>query len=211
MPRSKTAKRGQGRPAENVVGRNAVLETAKRLIKELPPARVTISLVARETGVDPALVRYYFGDRSNLLMAVAESMLSESPRPAPGSIEPQKAIELSIGRTAQFTGSTKHIHRLMVDELAGAKSAEVGRHLGDLNRGAIEELGQLMQRDGGATIREVDPTFLHLALVGLFDFFVSAEPVVRQLVPKGTDMKTLAAAYEEFVTDLVLNGLRVRD
>jgi AcrR family transcriptional regulator len=211
MPRTKAAKRGQGRPAENVVGRNAVLETAKRLIKELPPARVTISLVARETGVDPALVRYYFGDRSNLLLAVAESMMSDSPRPAPGSVEPLKAIELSISQTARFTSSTKHIHRLMVDELADAKSGEVGRQLGELNRGAVEALRQLMQRDGGASVREVDPTFLHLALVGLFDFFVSAEPVVRQMVPKDTDMKALSAAYEAFVTDLVLNGLRTRD
>jgi len=50
-----------------------------------------------------------------------------------------------------------------------------------------------------------------LTIVGLFDFFVSAEPVVRQLVPKGTDMKALAARYEDFVTDLVLSGIRKRD
>ena len=188
-----------------------MLATAKRLIKEHPPARVTISLIAREAGVDPALVRYYFGDRSNLLLAVAESMLSEFPRPTPGSIEPVAALEHTIRQMARFTNSTKHIHRLMVDELADARSADVGRHLGEMNRVAVRDLQEVMGRDAGANLRPVDPALLLVAIVGLFDFFVSAEPVVRQLVPKGTDMKALAARYEDFVTDLVLSGIRKRD
>jgi TetR/AcrR family transcriptional regulator len=210
MARAKSAKRGQGRPADSV-GRDAVLATAKRLIRELPPARVTISLVAREAGVDPALVRYYFGDRANLLMAVAETMLGETPRPAPGSLEPVEAIARSIRQTARFTNSTKHIHRLMVDELAGSKSDEIGRHLGELNRGAVQNFAELMARDGGATLRKVDPAMLHVALLGLFDFFVSAEPVVRQLAPEEVDSQTLFDDYVAFVSDLVLNGLRTRD
>ena len=211
MAKTEVPKRGKGRPAEQSVGREALLATAKRLIKVHPPARVTISLIAREAGVDPALVRYYFGDRGNLLLAVAESMLDDTRRPEPGSLEPLAAIEQNIRRTAQFTSSTKHIHRLMVDELADAKSAGVGERLGNLNRGAVNDLNAMMESDGGRTLRRIDPAFLHIALVGLFDFFASAEPVVRQLVPEGTDMKALASAYEDFVTDLLLNGLRTRD
>src|SRR6186713_905135 len=211
MGKTDVPKRGKGRPAEQSVGRDTLLETAKRLIKVLPPARVTISLIAREAGVDPALVRYYFGDRSNLLLAVAESMLDDTRRPAPGSVDPAAAIEQSIRRTAQFTSSTKHIHRLMVDELADAKSAGIGERLGNLNRGAVDELNELMKGDGGATLRHVNPAFLHIALLGLFDFFASAEPVVRQLVPEGADMKGVTSDYEDFVTDLLLNGLRTRD
>lgn len=208
MGKAIPAKRGKGRPAENSVGREALLDTTKRLIRDLPPARVTISLIAREAGVDPALVRYYFGDRRNLLMAVAESMLADSKRSEPGALEPLAAIEQIIRRTAHFTSSTKHIHRLMVDELAAAKSAAIGDHLGELNRGAVEDLARLMVDNGTAGMRQVNPAFLHLALLGLFDFFASAEPVVRQLVPAATDMKVLASEYEDFVVDLLLNGLR---
>jgi AcrR family transcriptional regulator len=210
MRKKVAAKRGQGRPADNGVGRDAVLATAKRLLKELPPARVTIALIAREAAIDPALVRYYFGDRSNLLLAVADSMLRETPRPEPDALEPLAAVESSIRQTARFTNSTKHIHRLMVDELAGSSSAEVADRLGAMNRSAAEAFGELMARDGGETLRAVDAAFLHVALLGLFDFFSSAQPVVRQLVP-GMDESALAAAYEDFVTDLVLNGLKTRD
>jgi AcrR family transcriptional regulator len=208
MGKDGTVKRGKGRPADHSVGREALLATTKRLIKDLPPARVTISLIAREAGVDPALVRYYFGDRGSLLMAVAESMLEDSKRAELDPAEPLVAIEQVIRRTAHFTTSTKHIHRLMVDELAGAKSTAIGEHLGELNRGAVNDLGALMRPDDATGLRHVNPAFLHLALLGLFDFFASAEPVVRQLVPQGTDMKALTAQYEDFVVDLLLNGLR---
>src|SRR5699024_10984818 len=93
MGETKSNKRRKGRPSDEGVGKDALLETAKRLIREMPPARVTISLIAREAGVDPALVRYYFGDRSKLLMAVAESMLEDTPRSDPGTLEPVEAIE----------------------------------------------------------------------------------------------------------------------
>jgi AcrR family transcriptional regulator len=211
MGQTKTIKRrSKGRPSDEGVGKDTLLETAKRLIREMPPARVTISLIAREAGVDPALVRYYFGDRGKLLMAVAESMLEDSPRSELKSLEPVPAIEHTIRRTARFTSSTQHIHRLMVDELADAKSSAISKRLGQLNRGAVDDLASLMDRDGGATLRAVNPAFFHVALLGLFDFFASAEPVVRQLFPEGTDMKTLASEYEDFVSDLLLNGLRVR-
>src|SRR6187549_1217200 len=132
MGKTNVPKRGKGRPADQSVGRDTLLETTKRLIKDLPPARVTVSLIAREAGVDPALVRYYFGDRSNLLMAVAESMLADSSRSELDPLEPLAAMEQIIRRTAHFTSSTKHIHRLMVDELAAAKSTAIGEHLGEL-------------------------------------------------------------------------------
>ncbi|MBU0554910.1 MAG: TetR/AcrR family transcriptional regulator [Alphaproteobacteria bacterium] len=205
----KPRKRGQGRPAENVVGREAVLETARRLVKEHPPARISIAMIAREAGVDPALVRYYFKDRSNLLLAVATSMMDDLPYAARDPRPADKVIENNIRRSALFTRSNRHIHRLMVDELADAKASDVSERLGEMNREAVAWLGEVLARDA-SSVRKVDPALLHVAILGLFDFFATAEPVVRQLFPDDTDPDELAARYEEFVVDLLMNGLRSR-
>jgi len=47
MTRISSKKRGQGRPTD-AVGKDAVLNKATELLQELPPARVTTSLIARE-------------------------------------------------------------------------------------------------------------------------------------------------------------------
>ncbi|MGF7168958.1 AcrR family transcriptional regulator [Sphingobium xanthum] len=203
-------KRGQGRPSDNAVGRETVLNKTMELVQELPPARVTISLIAREAGVDPALIRYYFGDREKLLLAVVDKMLADVPPDVDHDAEPMELLEARIRNTARFTRSTKHVHRLMVDELADAKSADVRRQQGEMNMRAVNAFAGLLARDGGTTLRDVNPLFLHVALVGLFDFFVSARPVVRNLVPDGTDMDALGDDFEDFIVDLMLNGIRKR-
>ncbi|OJY67183.1 MAG: TetR family transcriptional regulator [Sphingobium sp. 66-54] len=203
-------KRGQGRPSDNTVGREVVLAKAIELLQELPPARVTISLIAREAGVDPALIRYYFGDRAKLLLAVVERLIADAPAEIAGSNEPRAILERRIRHAAHFTRSTKHVRRLMVDELADAKSAEARKLQGAMNMRAVDAFADLLARDGGEELRTINPLFLHVALVGLFDFFVSAQPVVRNLVPEGTDMDKLGAEYEDFIVDLLLNGIRKR-
>jgi len=210
MIKGRKSKRGQGRPVQDAVGREKVLETATTLVQSLPPARVTLSLIAREAGVDPALIRYYFGDRTRLLLAVVERLLAEAPAEGPGSSEPPAVFERRIRHAARFTRSTKHVHRLMVDELADAKSARTRQLQGQMNQRAVDGYADLMMRDGGRTLRKVDALFLHLALVGVFDFFVSAQPVVRNLVPERTDMDALGAAFEDFIVDLFLKGLLKR-
>ena len=192
------------------MGREAVLAATRKLLHDLPPARVTTSAIAREAGIDPALVRYYFGDRTNLLLAVVDEMIGDAPMVNADEADPVAVLAKSIQNTARFTRSTRHIHRLMVDELADAKSAEVRERLGQMNAFAIQDFAKLMERDDGRELRKVDPLFLHIALIGLFDFFVSAQPVIRALVPEGTDMDALAAKFEAFVTDLVLEGVKAR-
>ncbi|AIT80477.1 TetR family transcriptional regulator [Novosphingobium pentaromativorans US6-1] len=210
MPRETTRKRGKGRPAENGVGRDVVLATARRLLQSMPPARVTISLIAREAGIDPALVRYYFGDRSNLLLAVVDDMLGDIPRDRPDNGGAATMLRKRVQQVHQFSLSAKHMRRLMVDELAESKSAEVQSRLRDINAQAVEAYRSLLALDGGKSLRQVNPLFLYLMVVGIFDFFVSSEPMVHNAAPDGTKIDELSAEFEDFVADILLNGLRKR-
>jgi hypothetical protein len=51
---------------------------------------------------------------------------------------------------------------------------------------------------------------MHLAVVGISDFFVSGAPLVELLAPEGTDIEELSKRYEEFVTRMLIDGLRKR-
>lgn len=211
-PTKSARKRRQGRPVAGAseVGRETVLKAALALLRTSPPGQVSIAAVAREAGVDPALIRYYFGSREALLLEVAKH-LAESDDPAFAEENPVAALEEFIHRTFRFTRSAKYMQRLMVEELSSARSPEVRDQVRDWSRGPIDFYERLGIRAKGKELAEFNPLFLHLAIVGISDFFVSGQPLIQLLVPPDTDMAVLQADYEKFVVRLLLEGLRRRE
>ena len=210
--RKKIDKRGKGRPTstQSGVGREALISAARDLLQELPPAQVTSTAIARRANADPALVRYYFGNRENLLFEVAKQIGAEANRPPPDEGDPIELLEDMVHNTFRFTRSAKHMQRLMIEELDSASSAEVREKMREWNRQPLSNYAKLQELDGEGKLREFEPLFMHLAVVGISDFFASGAPLVELLVPEGTDMAELEKRYEDFVTRLITDGVRKR-
>lgn len=68
--------------------------------------------------------------------------------------------------------------------------------------------GRVLKADAGATMLSVKPLFLHLMVLGTSDFFASAEPLIRELVPGNTNMEIFATRFQEFLVRMVIDGLR---
>jgi AcrR family transcriptional regulator len=179
-------------------------------LQELPPAQVTSTAVARRANADPALVRYYFGTRDNLLFEVAKLIGAESSRPPPDEGEPLELLAEMIHSTFRFTRSAKHMQRLMIEELNSAGSAEVRDKMREWNREPLSNYERIQELDEAGELNEFDALFMHLAVVGISDFFVSGGPLVELLAPPGADMSELGKRYEEFVTRMLIDGLRKR-
>ena len=209
----KTAnKRGKGRPTASQagVGREVLIAAARALLQELPPAQVTSTAIAQRAKADPALVRYYFGNRENLLFEVAKQIGAEANRPPPDEGDPIELLADMIRLTFRFTRSAKHMQRLMIEELDSASSPEVREKMREWNRQPLSNYAKLQELDGEHELRPFDPLFMHLAVVGISDFFASGAPLIELLVPPGTDMDELGRQYEAFVTRLITDGLRRR-
>lgn len=209
----KAGKRGQGRPiaGENDVGRDRLLAAAERLLRTLPPARVTVAKIAQEANADPALVRYYFGDRTKLLTAIVER-IAPHDRKSSEQIgdDPRQAMADRIASTVDFVSSTPFMHRLVIDELAQDGTDESRARVRAMNLGLVDYYRRILAQDGGESFNDADPLMLHLIVLGASDFFASAEPLIRQLVPADTDMATFAADFRAALIDVVMNGLRKR-
>src|SRR4051812_40195136 len=73
VSRSKVAsppRKGRPRLDEMDDKRAAIIRSTRALMKTIKPASITRDAVARHAGVDPALIRYYFGDRAALFREV---------------------------------------------------------------------------------------------------------------------------------------------
>ena len=206
-------KRTPGRPNAADAGdaKEAILQAASRLLKDKLPAQVTNSMIAREAGADPALIRYYFGDRSSLLMAVAEELMKSVREPPPGSpMDAEQFLDWRVGGTLRFARRARSMQRLMVDELAESSSAHVREAVRQRNAGLVARYADILKNQIGDEIVEVDPLFLHAAILGVCEFFTAAQAVILPLAEPGTDPIDLADRYQAFVIDLFLNGLRKR-
>lgn len=206
-------KRSKGRPdaASAGVGREALIAATRQLLQELPPAQVTASAIARRAGGDPALVRYYFGNREKLLLAVAQQIGEETSGNFPKSGDPVEMLTAFIHSTFRFTRSARNMQRLMIDELDSTSSPDVRVSLREWNRWPVDFYARIKALDTEVhALADFDPLFLHLAVVGISDFFVSGSPLIELLVPEGTDMEALGHQYEAFVERMLLNGLKKR-
>jgi len=192
------------------VGRESLIASARELLQELPPAQVTSTAIARRANADPALVRYYFGTRENLLFEVAKQIGAEANRPPPDEGDPVELLAEMIHNTFRFTRSAKHMQRLMIEELDSATSVEVREKMREWNRQPLANYARLQELDADGALRPFDPLFMHLAVVGISDFFASGAPLIELVVPADTDMDNLRREYEAFVSELIIEGLRRR-
>lgn len=206
-------KRGQGRPVSggNDVGRERLLVATEKLLRTMPPARVTISRIAREADADPALIRYYFGNRAALLVAVVDRVTAHPQRSSQQIEQPTVALADHIARTVQLVRGAPFLHRLINDELEQAGTEESRARVRSMNLDLVDFYRKLLKADAGKELTETDPFFLYVTVLGVSDFFSSAEPLIRELLPVGTDMEELTKRFQEFLIKLVLDGLRKRD
>ena len=217
MPTTKSSakaipkRRGQGRPVsgENDVGRERLVAATEKLLRTLPPARVTISRVAQEAKVDPALVRYYFGNRAALLVAVVDRVTAHPNRSTQPKDEPVAALTEHVGRTVQLVRRAPFLHRLINEELNAVGTEESRARVRDMNLDLVEFYRQLLRADDGTEFNDVDPLFLYVLVLGASDFFASG-PLARDLLPENTDMEEVTARFQKFLTELLLDGLRKR-
>jgi AcrR family transcriptional regulator len=213
MPgRGTTNRRSKGRPvtASAGVGRDALITATRQLLQELPPEQVTATAIARRAGGDPALVRYYFGNRTKLLLEVAQQIGGETnPEPPDSGHAPDLLADI-IHATFRFTRSARNMQRLMLNEIDSASSGEVRDSVREWNRIPVNQYAAIKRLDEDGELIDFDPLFMHLVVVGISDFFVTGGPLVELLTPDGTDKDDLARRYEQFVERLLLDGLRKR-
>jgi TetR/AcrR family transcriptional regulator len=99
------------------------------------------------------------------------------------------------------------MQRLLIDELAMAKSPATRAKITALNLAGLRQYDRVLDQSGPGALAPVDPLFLYIAVIGMCDFFASAKAVIEPLVPADTDLDELAERYTQFATELVLNGL----
>lgn len=216
MKPSTTAKRSprtKGRPdSTEGVGRDALLEAAIEELKNATPEALTLAGVAARAGVHPALIRYYFGNKNGLLKDVAQLLVERGQETARPKIESNaplaEKLHDRLRSMIELIQANPHFHHLILDQVysqTGLASTE--NLLSRITARGLRLTIAMLHDSTGASVRRVDPRFLHVAIIGLTEFFLTAKPLLLELFGEDADMEDLKARYISFLDDLILHGI----
>lgn len=186
------------------------------LLREVAPRELSLLKLARYAGVDRSLIRYYFTDRSSLLLAAArhlfgllKSRLDASE--ARLADDPEARIRELAAALLQFQTEHPYFHRLMIDEVVSSPKGEARAFFRSFTEQGVANyrtMAAATTRRGVA--RAFDGVFLYLAIIGMCEFFVTGLPILKVAFGDGFDRAEINRQYERFLRDYVVDGIRRR-
>lgn len=207
-----------GRPQASTRGRSdprqALVRTAAELIARQGFEGTSLRQVAEGAGVTPAMVAYYFKDKSGLLEAVVRMGLGTMLGVVQASVadhEPGTFVARLIPRYMAALANEPWIPQIMIREVISRESPlrqlfieEFAIHAAAaVPERVMEEISQGALRD------DLEPRFLILSLLGMCLFPFIAEPVLGPLLGFSTD-EHFAADYGAHVLELFNHGAGVQ-
>jgi AcrR family transcriptional regulator len=221
VPATKPVKnpgRSIGRPAgKKSVGKEVIILRTVELLRTTPPEKLSLTGVAKNAGVHLTLVKYYFQDRTRLLVDVARHLTIElgEKRVRAGEqaqLTPQERLRVRIDAMVDFYFLNPFYHRLMLEIIADEKDELAGELISHWISRTLEIYHGIFSAGvAEGTLRPLDEPFTYLAIMGLCEQFHLGLRLFNraQIGPRETTDQA-AARYKEFLYDLVFNGLATR-
>jgi TetR/AcrR family transcriptional regulator len=191
-----------------------LIDVTCELLKTTQPAEITRALVARECGVDPSLIRYYFSNRSKLLLAAAQrlterygELLERAAARSDGT--PVSLLCERIRALVDLIADYPYFHRLYTEEIMGSDdpdSRAIFRTVTQRGSNAYKSILKEGVRQG--VLRDVDPTMLFTAIIGMSEFYGTGRPIITYSRRASEPELRTREAYVQFVCDMILNGIK---
>ncbi|WP_085808842.1 TetR family transcriptional regulator [Sphingomonas sp. TZW2008] len=193
--------------------RDVLLAAASDLMIELGTPEVSLHAIARKAGVTAPLVKYYFGSKEGLLVALVERDTARSLAQLEGlnamALDPLAKLKIHIAgivrtysRYPYLVGLLNHLLRETRNEASERIKASFVTPLIDAQRRIIEEgvaAGQL---------RPIDPDQLYFIIVGACQYLFSSRVAFADIMGGKFADPAFARDFPNAVLDVILNGLR---
>jgi AcrR family transcriptional regulator len=193
--------------------RERLLDTAGRLMSDRHSIDVSLSEIAGHSGLNSALVKYYFGNKNGLLLALVEreaaAALQGFAELLRQDLSPTEKLRRHIAGIINNFFRTPYLNRLLHSLLDDrhARSAK------QVNRIFVQPLMELQREllDAGTRAGEfkpVDPLLFYVSVLGACDHLFNARYAVRPLARVAGMDDELRERYIAHVCDVFIHGLR---
>jgi TetR/AcrR family transcriptional regulator len=206
-----------GRPAATDQNSRALLlDAASRLMNERNNIDISLSELALHSNLNSALVKYYFGNKEGLMLALlqrdAATAIHELEHLLELKLSPDIKLKLHVAGVINTFHRSPYLNRLLHAMLDDRNSdTDSARQIAEF---FVKPFARLQRRllDQGVKagqFRKVDPMFFYVSVLGACDLLFNARFTLRSVfrVPRITDR--LRERYIEHVTSVVLHGIAI--
>ena len=204
----------RAKTGETPAAREQLLDTASRLMREGDTVDISLSELAHSSGLNSALVKYYFGNKAGLLTALLERDFSSIVRAVDSLLhkdaDPETKLRLHMSAVVNTFFKTPYIHRLLM-KLIRESAPEEGQRLADAYLKPLMAAYEVLIGEGVAAgvFRPVDPQFFYFTVIGAADRFFTARYVLRYCTDTDVLDEALRDQYRAHLNDFVVAGILV--
>lgn len=195
--------------------RGQLLDTASAIMREGDQVDISLSELSLRAGLNSALVKYYFGNKAGLLLALLEREWAEIVASVDAllakELDPETKLRIHMARVVDNFFRTPYVHRLLMRMIRESKPAEAQR-LADSYLKPLLGAYERLIHDGVAAgvFRPVDPQLFYFTVIGAADRFFSARLVLRHCSASDVLDENLRDRYRAHLNDFVMAGILVQ-
>ncbi|MEY4159866.1 MAG: hypothetical protein RLZZ136_487, partial [Pseudomonadota bacterium] len=195
--------------------RTLLLDTASGLMREGDIFDVSLSEISKRSGLNSALVKYYFGNKAGLLKALIEREWTVIVRTVEALLameaDPETKLRIHMTGVVENFFRTPYTHRLLMRLIREEESAEAQRLADSYLKPLMAAYDQLIGEGVAAGVfRSVDPQLFYFTVIGAADRFFSARLVLRHCSETDVLEEALRDRYRTHLNDFVIAGILVK-
>jgi AcrR family transcriptional regulator len=208
-------KTGVEQAGERGQTRDMLLAAASDIMKERDSLDISLSDIGSRAQVNAALVKYYFGNKHGLLLALLERDLEMALTQLNGLVQtkmaPGKKMQAHLAGIVKLYFKYPYLNRLSIELMRNADDS-LARSISDRFSKPIHEAYNKMIAEGVAAgeFRPVDPMLFYFTVIGGCDQIFSARYILKYVYGTEKIDDDLYHIYVKHTASLIMDGLLVR-
>lgn len=198
-------------------GNNAcdqLIEAASQIMREGETIDLSLSELSLRAGLNSALVKYYFGNKNGLMLALLDRDMGNIVQSLGALIAkdfpPADKLRIHIGAAIDTYYAFPYLNRLLMRMVRDSGPAEAAR-IAALYLKPISKAYDTLITEGvkAGKFRKTDPQFFYFTVTGAADLFYSSRLVLQHCYNQDGFDGNMRDAYREHTIDLIMRGLLV--
>lgn len=199
-------------PEQSSDARAQLLATASAIMRETDTVDISLAQLARKSGLNSALVKYYFGNKAGLLGALLDrdmrAIIESLDALLAKDFDPEAKLRRHIAAVVDTFYDVPYIQRLLMRLVRESEPAEAQRIANTYLTPIYSAYDRLIGEGVAAGVfRDVDSQLFYFSVTGAVDRFFAARLFLRYCFGEDSFSEELRDRYKSHTIDFIMAGL----